>query len=406
MMKTPKSLRLHIAILGRRNVGKSSILNALTGQDVAIVSEIAGTTTDPVEKPMELLPLGPVLFVDTAGFDDVGSLGKLRVHKTNKVLERTDVAILVTEADTWGDYEVQLVEMFDGMSIPFLVVLNKTDIREDKATEFVRAKGLRFVSVSATGGSNILALKKALIETVPENWYKQAGILDGIIQKDEIAVLVIPIDKEAPKGRIILPQVQTIRDILDKQGMAFVTNENNLPDGIRNLKSPPRIVITDSQAFKEVAERTPSDIPMTSFSIIFARFKGDLNALSEGASKIDDLKDGDRILISEACTHHPIGDDIGRIKIPNWLRAKIGPNLEFDVISGHDFPPDLDKYSLVVHCGACMLNRKEMLARILRCREAGVPITNYGIAIACIHGILERALVPFALPCRRKANGN
>jgi [FeFe] hydrogenase H-cluster maturation GTPase HydF len=395
VQKTPKSLRLHIAIFGRRNVGKSSVLNALTGQDVAIVSEIAGTTTDPVEKPMELLPLGPVLFVDTAGFDDIGSLGELRIKKTAKILERADVALLVTEADTWGEYEEKWLKLLREQEIPTLVILNKTDIRATAAAHRLAEAGIQWTAMSATDATGVLEAKEALVRTVPENWYKQAGILDGLVGEHDTVVLVIPIDKEAPKGRIILPQVQTIRDLLDKKANALVTNEVELPRAIEQLKNRPRLVVTDSQAFEQVARSTPEDIPMTSFSILFARFKGDLDSLVSGVRSVDQLKGGERILISEACTHHPIGDDIGRKKIPNWLRARAGRDLEFEVISGHDFPSDLDKYALVIHCGACMLNRREMLTRILRCRRMGVPVTNYGLAIASSLGILERALEPF-----------
>jgi [FeFe] hydrogenase H-cluster maturation GTPase HydF len=395
MLKTPKSLRLHIAILGRRNVGKSSVLNALTGQDVAIVSEVAGTTTDPVEKPMELLPLGPVLFIDTAGFDDMGSLGQLRIERTSRILERADVALLVTEADTWGEYEEKWSRLLRESDIPVLVILNKADSREVTIRPDLERAGAQWTVMSAVKRTGVLETKEAIIRTVPESWYKQAGILDGLAAEHDTVVLVIPIDKEAPKGRIILPQVQTIRDLLDRKANAFVTNEVQLPVALEQLREKPRLVVTDSQAFEEVARSTPADIPMTSFSILFARFKGDLESLVDGVKSIERLRGNERILISEACTHHPIGDDIGRKKIPNWLRAKAGQGLDFDVLSGHDFPPDLDQYSLVVHCGACMLNRREMLTRILRCRQAGVPITNYGLAIAASLGILERALQPF-----------
>jgi [FeFe] hydrogenase H-cluster maturation GTPase HydF len=396
MRRTPKSLRLHIAIFGRRNVGKSSVLNALTGQDVAIVSDVAGTTTDPVEKPMELLPLGPVLFVDTAGYDDVGVLGELRTRKTAKVLERTEIALLVTEADVWGQYEETWCAELKRREIPTLVVLNKIDLAEhDGVSQKVEALGLSWTAMSATGGTGVLETKQAIVRTVPDDWYKQAGILDGIIAEGDTVVMVVPIDKEAPKGRIILPQVQTLRDILDKRARALVTNEVDVQEAIESLKTKPELVITDSQVFQEVAQTTPTDIPMTSFSIAFARYKGDLNTLADGARRINTLKETDKVLICEACTHHPIGEDIGRKKIPRWLRAKVGDGLRCDVTAGHDLPDSLSDYSLVIHCGACMFNRREMLSRIITCQEQGVPVTNYGVAIAHIHGILDRALVPF-----------
>ncbi|MCX7703697.1 MAG: [FeFe] hydrogenase H-cluster maturation GTPase HydF [Planctomycetota bacterium] len=398
MEKSPKGVRLHIAIFGRRNVGKSSVLNALTGQDVSIVSDVPGTTTDPVEKAMEFLPLGPVLFIDTAGFDDIGALGELRVRKTAKILERADIALIVTEADTWGEYEKRWSEEIRRRNIPLLVVLNKIDIKDAQdVIPHLKQASLNWVTMSATKKINILAVKQSIVNTVPDEWYKQKGILDEIVNAGDTVILVIPIDKEAPKGRIILPQVQTLRDILDKKANALVTNEVGLPDAISMLKTKPRIVITDSQVFKEVAEATPLDIPMTSFSIVFARYKGDLKVLIEGAKRIETLKETDKVLISEACTHHPIGDDIGRKKIPAWLTAKVGKNIRIDVVAGHDFPDNLNEYSLVIHCGACMFNRREMLSRILTCQQKGVPITNYGIAIAYLHGILERAIRPFGL---------
>jgi len=396
MRRTPKSLRLHIAIFGRRNVGKSSVLNALTGQDVAIVSNFAGTTTDPVEKPMELLPIGPVLFVDTAGFDDIGALGRLRIQKTAKVLDRTDIALLVTEANVWSDYETAWATELKRRQTPTLVIINKVDLADPgHVARKVEEAGLPWCAMSATRGDGVLEAKESIIRTVPDSWYKQAGILDGLVEAGDTVVLVIPIDKEAPKGRIILPQVQTLRDILDKNASAVVTNEVNLPRDLANLKAKPRLVITDSQAFEAVAQRTPHDIPMTSFSIVFARYKGDLATLVAGARRIETLEETDKVLICEACTHHPIADDIGRKKIPRWLRARVGQGLQCDVLAGHDFPDNLAEYALVIHCGACMFNRREMLTRIIKCRERGVPITNYGVVIAYVHGILDRALVPF-----------
>ena len=396
MRRTPKSLRLHIAIFGRRNVGKSSVLNALTGQDVAIVSDVAGTTTDPVEKPMELLPLGPVLFVDTAGFDDLGVLGRLRTQKTAKVLDRTDVALVVTEADRWGEYEAAWAAELKRRQVPYLVVLNKVDVADRHTVgRLLDEAGTAWCAMSATERIGILEAKEAIIRTVPDSWYKQAGILDRVVAEGDTVILVIPIDKEAPKGRIILPQVQTLRSVLDKRGSALVTNEVELPRAIQRLTVKPRVVITDSQAFQKVAEGTPPDIPMTSFSILFARHKGDLDTFVAGARKIEELRESDKVLICEACTHHPIGDDIGRVKIPGWLRERVGQGLRCDVMAGHDFPDDLAEYALVIHCAACMFNRREMLTRMIACHQQGVPITNYGVVIAYLHGILDRALVPF-----------
>ena len=399
MRQTPKSLRLHIAIFGRRNVGKSSVLNAMTGQDVAIVSHVAGTTTDPVEKPMELLPLGPVVFVDTAGFDDTGTLGRLRTRKTAKVLDRTDIALLVTEADTWGEYEANWAEEFKRRKTPALVILNKIDVSDHTSVlKKVEQTGLAWCAMSATQGIGVLEAKEMIIRTVPDAWYKQAGILDGLVDQGDTVVLVIPIDKEAPKGRLILPQVQTLREILDRNAGALVTNEHNLARDIANLMARPHLVITDSQAFEAVFRGTPPGIPITSFSIIFARYKGNLDALVAGANRIRTLKETDKVLICEACTHHPIGDDIGRKKIPCWLRARVGPELRCDVAAGHDFSDDLAQYALVIHCGACMFNRREMLSRIIACQERGIPITNFGVAIAYMHGILDRAVAPFQCP--------
>ena len=397
MEKTPKGLRLHIGIFGRRNVGKSSVLNALTGQDVTIVSDIPGTTTDPVEKPMEFLPLGPVLFVDTAGLDDVGTLGELRKRKSIRVFDRTELALLVTEAySCWGEYEEMLLEETRHRRIPTLVVLNKIDLNgSGTARTLLDKRNISYICMSATKGIGVPEAKQAIIQTVPDDWYKQSGILDGIVSAGHTVILVIPIDKEAPKGRIILPQVQVLRDILDKQANALVINERGIEQAIKDLKFRPRIVITDSQVFHQVSEATPDYIPMTSFSVVFARYKGDLFTLTAGAKRIATLNETDRVLICEACTHHPVGDDIGRNKIPRWLRAKVGDRLKFDVVAGRDFPDDLGPYSLVIHCGACVFNRREMLSRICHCTGQNVPITNYGLVIAYIHGILDRVLAPF-----------
>ncbi|MCD6093660.1 MAG: [FeFe] hydrogenase H-cluster maturation GTPase HydF [Candidatus Omnitrophica bacterium] len=409
MRRTPKGLRLHIAIFGRRNVGKSSILNALTRQEVSIVSEIAGTTTDPVEKPMELLPIGPVLFIDTAGLDDIGALGEKRVAKTYKVFERADIILLVSQANVWGEYEEEILEEARKRKTPILVILNKIDLfkPEQDLKAKLNKERIPYVETCALnqGWETTAKIKNELIKLLPSDWISPCPIIADLIEADDLIVLVIPIDKEAPKGRIILPQEQTLREILDKKATALVVNEENLGKAISNLKQPPKIVVTDSQVFEQVFASTPLDIPVTSFSILFARCKGDLKQLTEGAKGIDELNPGDKILIAEACTHHPIGDDIGRVKIPNWISERVGSKIDpapdsqcrvnFDIYSGHDFPSDLKQYKLIVHCGACMLNRKEVLNRIYEAKSQGVPITNYGVAIAYLHNKLERALEPF-----------
>jgi [FeFe] hydrogenase H-cluster maturation GTPase HydF len=398
MIKTPKSLRLHIGIFGRRNVGKSSFLNAFVRQAVSIVSEIAGTTTDPVEKPMELLPIGPVLFIDTAGIDDIGSLGKERVAKTKKIFDRTDVAVIVTAEGQWGEFEKVLVEEFKKRKIPIIAVCNKADLKEvdGNLIKYLDAEKIGWVQTVSPQKKGMAEFRKRLIFVVPDEFLNNPSILRDLVRPGEFAILVIPIDKEAPKGRIILPQVQAIRDILDNDSYCIILKENRLKESFSKLKEKPAIVITDSQAFLKVAEDTPEDIPMTSFSILFARLKGDLNEFVNGTFAIEKLKSGDKILIAESCSHHPIADDIGRVKIPRWLRQYTGCELVFDVCQGHDFPENLGDYKLVIHCGGCMTNRREILSRIERCRIAGVPITNYGIVIAYSLGKFERALKPFA----------
>jgi len=405
MQKTPKGLRLHIAIFGRRNVGKSSILNALTRQDASIVSEIAGTTTDPVEKTMELLPIGPVLFIDTAGLDDSGTLGDLRVEKTYKVFERADTVLLVTEANKWGEYEEKVLEETRKRNTPVLIILNKTDLFKPGQAVKARLNREEVASVETCAldhsWETTAKVKNELIKLLPEDWINPIPIISDLIEEGDLVILVIPIDKEAPKGRLILPQQQTIREILDKKATCLIVNERNLSSSIQNLKQKTKLVVTDSQAFGEVFASTPQDIPVTSFSILFARSKGDLRELDKGAQSLDDLKPGDRILIAEACTHHPIGDDIGRVKIPEWINRRIGGEIDFEVFSGHDFPADLKQYKLIIHCGACMLNRKEVLSRIYEAEAQGIPITNYGMAIAYLHDRLTRALEPF---CHQLSN--
>ena len=396
-MKAPKTFRLHIGIFGRRNAGKSSILNALTLQDVSIVSAIAGTTTDPVEKPMELLPLGPVLFIDTAGIDDAGVLGEKRVNKTIAVFDRTDLGILVTSFYDWGDYEYQIMTEFKNRKIPFIIVFNKTDCFEENhdITAQLDNVKIKYVTTAATTGFGISKLRQLLLQSAPESFIDRQGILSDLVAPGEAAVLVVPIDKEAPKGRLILPQVQSIRDLLDNDSFCVVVKERELREALSRFNKPPKLVVTDSQAFLKVAADTPPEIPMTSFSILFARFQGDLNEMVRGAMTIEKLKAGDRVLIAEACSHHPIGEDIGTVKIPRWLTQYVGGKLEIESTRGHDFPKNIADYKIIIHCGACMWNRREMLSRIIKAKEANVPITNYGLTIAYSLGIFERALQPF-----------
>ncbi len=397
MQQTPKGLRLHIGIYGRRNVGKSSLLNAVTGQNVAIVSEVAGTTTDPVEKAMELLPIGPVLFIDTAGVDDVGELGQQRIAKTRLAIQRTDVAVLVADAAAWGDFETELLQEFDAASVPAIVVFNKVDCATPDAEclAALKAAGCHVVEMVASERRGVVEFKQALLSVVPESYLTPPTIVGDLVQPGEMVVLVVPIDLEAPKGRLILPQVQTIRDLLDRDAYCAVVKERELRDLLDNLKRPPALIVTDSQAFLKVSGDTPEGVPLTSFSILFARFKGDLPTFVEGAAAIDRLQPGDRILVAEACTHHPVGEDIGRVKIPRWLTQYVGGELAFDVVSGQDFPADVTPYKLVIHCGSCTFNRRQLLSRIVQCRQSGVPMTNYGVAIAFSLGIFEQALGPF-----------
>lgn len=410
MRATPKSFRLHIGFFGRRNAGKSSLLNAVTRQDVSIVSESAGTTTDPVEKPMELLPLGPVLFIDTAGIDDEGALGELRVHRTRLVFDRADLAVVVCGEGGWGPFEERLLAEFQERKVPAVAAFNKSDLGSPPAAvlESLAGRGVRTVSVSATGGQGLDELRRALLEVAPAGFFEDRPMVADLVGPGGLAILVVPIDKEAPRGRLIQPQVQAIRDLLDHDAYCLVVKERELRSALDGLKETPKLVVTDSQAFLKVAGDTPKDIPLTSFSILMARLQGDLVEQARGTAAIEGLKREDRVLVAESCTHHPIGEDIGRVKIPRWLTQYAGVPLTFEHVQGRDFPADLSPYSLVVHCGNCMGNRREMLSRILRCRAAGVPVTNYGLAIAYSLGILERALGPFPaaleafVECRRR----
>jgi [FeFe] hydrogenase H-cluster maturation GTPase HydF len=397
MKETPRGMRLHVGLFGRRNVGKSSLLNALIRQRVSIVSDVPGTTTDPVEKPMELLPLGPVLFIDTAGIDDIGALGRMRVETTQRVFERTDLGILVAEGTCWGPFEEGILSELSRLRIPVIVVFNKADLGlpTDAAVENLRNLKIPMVQTVASTGLGVSDLREALIRSAPEDFMNEPPILGDLIRAGELVVLVVPIDLEAPRGRLILPQVQSIRDVLDHDSYCMVVKERELRDALERLLRPPALVVTDSQAFLRVAGDTPDSVPMTSFSILIARLKGDLDEFVRGVRAVDRLRSGDRILVLESCTHHPIGEDIGRVKIPRWVRQYTGMDLEFVHMQGHDFPDDLGPYRLVIHCASCMSNRREMISRIMRCRDAGVPITNYGVAITYSLGVLERALSPF-----------
>ena len=394
----PSSERTHIGIFGKRNAGKSSVINAITGQSLAIVSDIKGTTTDPVLKSMELLPLGPVVLIDTPGLDDEGDLGHLRIQKAYQILNKTDIALLVidgTAGMTAEDY--QILDRIQAKSIPYLIVFNKADLAPDADTSDTAdaADAANVIWVSAVTGLHIQELKERLATLLPD---EDSGktILGDLIRPSDFIVLVVPIDKAAPKGRLILPQQQTIRDILDHNAISIVVKETDLKHTLETLGKKPALVITDSQVFDKAAADTPSDIPLTSFSILFARYKGNLKTLVDGARMLRHLENGDKILISEGCTHHRQCDDIGTVKLPRLIRNYTGKELEFEFTSGTEFPFSLEKYRLIVHCGGCMLNEREMKYRIRCAEDAGIPITNYGTAIACMKGILERSIEIFS----------
>ncbi|NMB33013.1 MAG: [FeFe] hydrogenase H-cluster maturation GTPase HydF [Clostridium sp.] len=398
MNSTPVANRLHISIFGRRNAGKSTLINALTNQEVAVVSDIPGTTTDPVQKTMELLPLGPVVIIDTPGFDDDGELGNLRVEKTYKVLRKTDIALLVVDAKegiTSSDRE--FVKMVIEKNIPAIVVFNKTDnydIKQKELNIYIRELNIPVCKISAKSNVGVEELKSSIVQNVKID-KSQFSIVGDLIKPGDFVVLVTPIDEAAPKGRLILPQQQTIRDILDSDAVAIMTKEDGLGEVLENLSKKPSIVITDSQVFSKVAAITPEDILLTSFSILFARYKGELSQLVMGIKKIDELKSGSKVLIVEGCTHKCTANDIGRVKIPEWIRKFSGEKIEFDWADGTFYPKEIGKYDLIVHCGACMLNKQEMSFRLDLAKNCSIPITNYGMLIAYVHGILHRALGPF-----------
>ena len=387
---TPSAERVHISFLGKRNVGKSSVMNAVTGQDLAVVSDVKGTTTDPVHKAMELLPIGPVMMIDTPGMDDVGDLGALRVGKSNQILRKTDVAVLVADAQTGLTAEDNaLIKSFQKEGIRYIIALNKADLRVPRP-----APGENEIWISAKTGENIDALKERLAQLAVLEESK-LRIVGDLIAPSDFVVLVVPIDKAAPKGRLILPQQQTIRDILETDATAVVVKEHELKETLENLGKKPRMVICDSQVFAKVSADTPKDILLTSFSILFARYKGDLQTAVLGAKAIETLRDGDRVLIAEGCTHHRQCDDIGTVKIPRWIKQHTGTDIRFSYVSGTEFPNDLSLYKMIVHCGGCMLNEREMKSRIRSAQKQQVPITNYGILIAYVQGILKRSVEPF-----------
>ena len=396
-MKALKSLRLHISLFGRTNVGKSSLLNAITNQQVSIVSDTKGTTTDVVEKSCELFPIGAVTFLDTAGIDDSTNLSKLRIEKTLKVLNRTDIAVLITTSQGFSNYEINLTNKFKELEIPYIVIINKSDIKKISKQKLDEIKNYtkNIYEMSATNDKNITDnFVSALVKIVPDEFVNPPSILGDKVKKSDVVILVTPIDKEAPKGRLILPEVQTIRDLLDNDCISVVVQQNNLENAINLLKKKPQLVVTDSQAFKEVNSIVPNYINLTSFSILFARLKGDLHTFINGANKIKTLKPHDKVLILESCSHHAIDDDIARVKIPKLLTKKLGFELNFEYKSGHDFP-DITPYKLIIHCGACMTNRKEVLSRILIANKKNIPITNYGIVISYCLDILDRATAIF-----------
>lgn len=391
--------RVHIGFFGLRNAGKSSVVNAVTGQSLSLVSETKGTTTDPVQKAMELLPIGPVVIIDTPGIDDVGTLGEMRVKRALQVLDKTDIAILVVDADKGlQQADQELLKLFEEKKIPHITVYNKSDLLAtvpslpEKQPEKNDA-----IYVSAKNGDQIYELKERIgaLTKAASAKADEKRILADLIQPEDVVVLVVPIDSAAPKGRLILPQQQTIRDVLESGAISVVTRETELPQTLRSLAKKPALVITDSQAFQKVNADTPADVPLTSFSILFARYKGDLKEAVHGAAQLDKLQNGDTVLISEGCTHHRQCGDIGTVKLPNWIRKYTGKELSFEFTSGGEFPEDLSPYALVVHCGGCMLNDREMKARIARAVAQNVPITNYGICIAQVHGILRRSVEMF-----------
>ena len=388
--QTVSAERVHIGFFGMRNAGKSSLVNAVTGQKLSLVSDVKGTTTDPVKKAMELLPMGPVVIIDTPGIDDVGKLGKQRVDRAKQVLQQTDIAILVVDSQKGiSDTDRELLTLFKSKQLPYIIAFNKMDLL-DRVPNAEKNE----IYVSAENNQNIFELKEK-IAAMARSTENDKKLLADLVERHDTVVLVIPIDSSAPKGRLILPQQQTIRELLDIGACVVATRETELKETLATLKTKPKLVITDSQAFGEVSKIVPNDVMLTSFSILFARYKGDLNTVVRGAAVLDKLNDGDRVLISEGCTHHRQCKDIGTVKLPDWINNYTGKKLEYSFTSGTEFPDAPTEYALVIHCGGCMLNEKEMKSRLSRCVESGIPVTNYGIAIAQMHGILKRSVEPF-----------
>lgn len=398
-----RGFRTHIGIFGRRNVGKSSLVNALTRQDVAIVSDVPGTTTDPVAKPMELQPLGPVVLIDTAGMDDTGQLGSLRNDRSRQMLDRCDIVLLVAGQGQWDSYEEELLAELENRKIPVVVVFNQDDLGQP-AADVLAALAPRTAAVLQTVAPEkigIEELRQAIVDFAPPESKNDPVLIRDLVPAGQLAVLVVPIDKEAPVGRLIMPQVNAIRDLLDGSCQCLVVRETELAAALDNLKTPPALVVTDSQAFGEVEKIVPRDVPMTGFSVLMSRLRGDLASQAAAAQVIDQLVPGDQVLVAESCSHHPVEDDIGRVKLPRWLNKTVGGELNYTTVQGHDFPENLSEFKLVVHCGACTMNRTEVLTRLRRCDTAAVPMTNYGLAIAQCFGILDRALEPFYMAGKR-----
>ncbi|MCL1973073.1 MAG: [FeFe] hydrogenase H-cluster maturation GTPase HydF [Endomicrobia bacterium] len=394
-----KALTIQIGIFGKINTGKSSLMNFITGQDASIVSEIAGTTTDLVYKQMELNPLGPVTLTDTAGIDDTSLLSGARIEKTTKALDASDIIILLCEADAFGEFEENIVKAAQKRATPLIAVIGKSDIKQ--ASEQFKNNIRKFtpyvLEFSVKGNRDVFLneLKRVLIEAVPENFIENFSALSRIIKSGETAVLAVPIDLGAPRGRLIMPQVQTIRSILDLNAIAYIVKNTEYKAALANLKNSPEIVITDSQIVKDIVKETPENIKVTTFSTLFSAEKGDIVEMAKGAAKLKNLKKGDKVLIAEACTHHASSDDIGRVKIPKWLKEYTGQDIDFEIVSGQNYPKDLNKYKAVIHCGACTLNRKAMLSRVNKAKEAGAAVTNYGIAISVFQGVIEKVLEVF-----------
>ena len=392
MQDTPKGNRIHVAFFGKRNAGKSSVVNTIANQQVSIVSNVAGTTTDPVYKAMELFPIGPIMLIDTAGLDDVGDIGNLRIEKTKEIMDKTDIAVIVIDCRNNDlEFEKYIKNELSKRKIPIILVLNKIDKIDNlnESIKFVKENlNMDPVKISALEIKNIDKLKEEIIKQVPSS--NEITLLDGMVKKNDLVLLITPQDIEAPKGRLILPQVQVLRDILDKEAMAMVLKDTELEEGLKNLSKKPDLVITDSQVFNKIKDIIPKDVKLTSFSILMARYKGDINLLIEGANSIKNLRPGDNILISEACTHHSLKGDIAKEKIPQLLKKKIGGEVNIDFSSGEDFPKNIEEYKLIIHCGGCMINRKQMINRLNKAKENNVPITNFGVVLAYLNGILDR----------------